>query len=186
MDAFESLVAGLMRQQQGFWTQLNYKVNVTKEEKKEIGKPSMPRPELDILAYKPKGNVLRWIECKSYLDSYGVPVEVFTDPNHSAALRYKVFTDDKYCNVVTRRLVEQTVTEGLVLPNPKVEYCLVAGHVKSNRDEELASVFSERGWFFYGPKWLRDQLCKLADLSYENDLAVMVAKLFERTQAEGD
>ena len=46
-------------------------MELTKEEKREIGKPSMPRHEIDILAYKPAQSELMWVECKSYLDSTG-------------------------------------------------------------------------------------------------------------------
>ncbi len=35
----------------------------------------MPRPEIDVVAWKPSTNQLLIIECKSYLDSTGVRVE---------------------------------------------------------------------------------------------------------------
>ena len=41
MNAFETLVAGVLRRE-GIWTYPSYKVLVTKEEKVRIGKPSMP------------------------------------------------------------------------------------------------------------------------------------------------
>jgi hypothetical protein len=94
MDAFEQIVEGLFRQM-GYWTLTGYKINVTKQEKVDIGKWSMPRPEIDILAYKPVENELLWIECKSYMDSYGVSHKSFL-PNGKHAGRYKIFTDANY------------------------------------------------------------------------------------------
>lgn len=57
MDAFEQIVAGLLRQE-GYWTWNGYKINLTKDNKREIGKPTMPHPEIDILAYKVSENQL--------------------------------------------------------------------------------------------------------------------------------
>jgi hypothetical protein len=106
MDAFESLVAKLL-QQRGYWTWQSYKVEITKEEKRSLGKPSMPRPEIDVLAYKPGENRLLWVECKSYLDSPGVSIEPFTEPDSKWADRYRVFTNDLYREIVSQRLIQQ-------------------------------------------------------------------------------
>lgn len=38
MDAFEAVIAAVL-QRQGFWTLTSAKVELTKEEKREIGKP---------------------------------------------------------------------------------------------------------------------------------------------------
>ena len=37
MDAFESLVSGLLRKE-GYWTEIGYKVELTKEDKRRIGR----------------------------------------------------------------------------------------------------------------------------------------------------
>ena len=71
MDAFESVIAGIL-QRQGFWTLTNFKVELTKAEKRKIGRPSSPRWELDVVAYSGRDNELRIVECKSFLDSPGV------------------------------------------------------------------------------------------------------------------
>ncbi len=178
MDAFESLVAKLL-EWNGYWTRLNYKVNLSVEDKKAVGKPSMPRPEVDILAYKPSDNLLLWVECKSYLDSPGVPIEAFKiEDGPSPEGTYKVFTNTRYRQTVSQRLIEQTLEEGLVQPAVSLQYCLVAGHVKSGSLVAITRHFAEKGWLFYDVEWIRAELKKLATLGYENDLAVMVAKLF--------
>ena len=50
MNAFEEIIAKLLNQE-GYWTRTGYKVNLSPPQKAEIGIPSMPRPEIDILAY---------------------------------------------------------------------------------------------------------------------------------------
>ena len=71
MNSFESLV-GMLLEREGFWVRHSVKVNLTKEEKRNIGRPSSPRWELDLVAYKGATNELKIVECKSYLDSVGV------------------------------------------------------------------------------------------------------------------
>jgi hypothetical protein len=56
MNAFEEIVAGLLRQE-GYWAYVGYKVNLTKREEADLGKSSLPRPEIDVLAYQAKDNV---------------------------------------------------------------------------------------------------------------------------------
>jgi hypothetical protein len=51
MDAFESLIAMLLRHE-GYWTTPSFKIELTKKEKVSIGKASSPRWELDLIAYK--------------------------------------------------------------------------------------------------------------------------------------
>ena len=71
MDAFEQLVSEILWIE-GHWVRTSVKVELTKEEKKIICRPSSPRWELDIVAYCGRDNVLRVVECKSYIDSRGV------------------------------------------------------------------------------------------------------------------
>ncbi len=169
MDAFEEIVAGLFRQD-GYWTYLNYKVKVSKDEKRRVGKPSLPRPEIDILAYKPSSNTLLWIECKSYLDSHGVKMNALP----------KVFMDRNYREVVSARLIEQVVQEGLTLAQPSLKYCLVAGHIHSKSLHDLREHFNMNGWDLFDTEWIRERLKKLAGLDYENDVAVIIAKLLRK------
>ena len=67
MDAFESLVSLLLRRD-GYWTATSVKVELTKMQKRAIGRPSSPRWEIDLVAYKPATNELLAVECKSFLD----------------------------------------------------------------------------------------------------------------------
>ncbi|MFH1923025.1 MAG: hypothetical protein ABIP48_24440, partial [Planctomycetota bacterium] len=61
MDAFESVIASIL-DRQGFWTRTEVKVELTKQEKRDIGRPSSPRWEIDVVAYQPGTNELRVVE----------------------------------------------------------------------------------------------------------------------------
>lgn len=172
MNAFEELVAGLLRRD-GYWTQHSYKVALTKEERRVLGKPSLPRIEIDILAYRPKTNSLLWVECKSYMDSTGVQTSNFD----AESGRYKIFANKKLRDVATARLCTQTVAQGFSRRNPKVEYCLVAGHIADGSRVALESRFKSEGWHLRTETWIREHLERMAGVAYEDDVATMVAKL---------
>ena len=180
MNAFEQIVAGLLRAE-GYWTINGYRVNITKQEKKDIGKHSMPRPEIDILAYKGGQDQLLWVECKSYLDSPGVKYSSFSDPSDVGYSRYKVFNDEKYREIVGKALIGQVLDTKLTKPTPNLSYCLIAGKVYSENDRnKLSQLFQEKGWIFLDDIWLKEKL-KSASLSqYEDDIAMIVAKIIQR------
>jgi hypothetical protein len=180
MNAFEEIVAGLLRQD-GCWTIVGYKVNLSKKGKVELGKPSLPRPEIDILSYKAGENLLLWVECKSYLDSRGVSITAFTGEDERGAQRYKVFNLPEYRRIVTEELIKQVVTSQMVLPNPIVKYCLVAGRIATETDRiKLHQYFEKQSWLLYDDSWIKQQLIKASTGSYEDDIATIVAKLFAR------
>jgi hypothetical protein len=182
MDAFEEIVAGLFRRN-GFWTWQGYKVKLTPEDKRAIGKPSMPRPEIDVLAYRPSENQLLWIECKSYLDSLGVTIDGF-NISDGAPSRFKVFTSKQYRDVVSFNLIEQLSKSGLILPYPQLKYCLVAGKVHERSRAALVAHFQQNGWLLYDEVWIRERLAELSGLGYEDDVAIIVAKLFHRAKVK--
>jgi hypothetical protein len=76
MDSFEQVVSEILWME-GHWVRTSVKVDLTKDEKIQIGRPSSPRWELDIVAYGGRDNVLQVVECKSYIDSYGVRASGF-------------------------------------------------------------------------------------------------------------
>lgn len=111
VDSFEAVVAAIL-QRQGYWTQTSVKVDLTKEEKREIGRHSSPRWEIDVVAYRGKENELRVVECKSFLDSPGVECGAFDGSNKKAEKRYKLFCEDALRRVVFGRLEAQLVSSG--------------------------------------------------------------------------
>jgi len=178
MNAFEQIIAGLLRQE-GYWTITDYKVNLSKAKKAELKKPSMPRPEIDVLAYKAVTNTLFWVECKSFLDSRGVKLSYLIDPLSENAPRYKVFTWLEFREKVSEELIAQTMNCGLVKPNPKIKYCLATGRIATNKDRiGIHEHFQKNGWILYDEEWIKARLAKFADIGYEDDVAILVAKLF--------
>ena len=178
MDSFESIIKTIF-ESQGYWVQSSYKVCLTKEEKREIGKPSSPRRELDLLAYKGATNVILAIECKSFLDSPGVRMQSFT--GGKSADKYKMFNDDQLREVVFRRMKSQLMEAGLCTPDPKISLCLAAGKVYTQRDRnDLEEHFSQKGWHFYSDQWVKENLLRLSKSGYENEISIVTTKILAR------
>ncbi|MGD0697356.1 MAG: hypothetical protein ABSB82_21255 [Terriglobia bacterium] len=179
MDSFEQVVAAIL-QRRGFWTLTTVKVELTKAEKRDIGRHSSPRWELDIVAYRGSSNELAVVECKSFLDSPGVRCDVFEGTRPKDETRYKLFCDATLRGVVLKRLVTQFVEAGFCAPNPSLTLCLAAGKIYRGEEAKLESIFNQHGWRFWGPSFIRSELEALRDSAYENTVAAVVAKLLLR------
>lgn len=179
MDAFEDLVARIL-ERDGYWVIQNYKVELSKAEKRQLGTPSMPRPDVDILAYSAAANTIYWIECKSYLDSTGVMAVSFTKDGIWSS-HYKLFNNDPYRKIATRRLLSQLRNSGQVAPRPKIRYWLIAGHFAGESQKIIQTQFRRRGWILSGPDWIRLQLEGMADDHYTNDIVTMAMKIYKST-----
>jgi hypothetical protein len=178
VDAFEDLVARVFRGE-GFWTRQNYRVSLTKQDKVALGKPSLPRPEVDVLAYQPVENKIIWEECKSYLDSSGVHIDAFNGRNPVFAKRLELFTDAPLRELVTQRLMEQLETERLTRPRATIEYWLVAGRLASVCADELRGFFDEPRnpkWVLKDRTWLISHLQALVEMGYDDDVVSMVPR----------
>ena len=172
MDAFEQLVATILRRQ-GYWVHQSFKVELTKEEKREMRRPTSPRWELDLIAYKGGVNRIFVVECKSYLDSAGLYSGHLVSGD-----RYKLFTDPKLREVVFSRLVNQLIEAGSCRPDPTVTLCLAAGHIHSERDRsEIRQIFAAKEWQLWDEGWLIGKLEEMNSAGYENDVAQVVVKL---------
>lgn len=179
MDAFEQIAARLF-EVQGYWTRIGYAVELTKEQKRALGKPSLPRPQLDVIAFKPTLNELLIVECKSYLDSYGVNVDHFHGREDAEKDVYKMFNRKTYREMVISTLVAQLQHEGLLMQSsPTVRLILVAGNIYSDSEPKLQSLFAKNGWTLVGPKEVVAGLRAFAKRGYENDLVTFVTKLLE-------
>ena len=179
MEYFESIIKTLL-EHEGYWVRQSFKVNLAKQEKKQIGKPSMPRPEIDLLAFKPKAREVLLFEAKSYLDSPGVRLadiqEVFQIPEG----RYKMFTCTNYRNIVLNRLRQDLQNLGMVSGDTKINLGLIAGHVYQGGSEKIRSYFTSKGWLFWSPEDVRDKVNALAAKGYENEPAIITAKILMR------
>lgn len=177
MDAFESVVAALLVRQ-GYWVQSSVKVELTKEQKRVIGRPSTPRWELDIVGYRGRDNKLLVLECKSYLDSSGVFYEHVRGPE--AHTRYKLFTEPLLRKVVLDRLIEQFVEAGFCASDPIIELGLAAGKIRSSDLEKVHAHFKAQAWALWDNDYLKRELEKLSQSGYENTVAAVVSKLLLR------
>jgi hypothetical protein len=181
MDSFETVIASVL-QRQGYWTQTCLKVDLTADDKAAIGRKSSPRWELDVVGYSGRDNTLMVLECKSFLDSTGVQTRTFMGAYPDNEKFYKLFFETATREVVLSRLCAQLARDGFCAPNPSVKFGLAAGKIHGNV-ADLESHFERNGWELWTPARIRGELLKLADSSYENSIASVVAKIVLRNQA---
>jgi hypothetical protein len=181
VDYFESIVKTLL-ERDGYWVRQSFKVGLTKEEKREVGRPSLPRPEIDLLAFKPGNQEVLALEAKSFLDSPGVNLEDLSVEHDEPTGRYKMFTCIKYRETILARLVSDLRASGLVSADASVRLGLVAGNVYGGKTSELRALMDSKGWFFWSPEDIRTRVVALASEGYENDPAIITAKLLRNSQ----
>lgn len=179
MDYFEAIVKTLL-EDEGFWTRQSVKVNVTKEEKREIGKPTIPRPEIDLIAYKPESKEILAIEVKSFLDSSGVHLKCLQENHDIPEGRYKLFTCSNYRKIVFDRLNKDLKESGLLASPLKIRLGLAAGNVYKNSEFEIQEHLKNKDMFFWGPSEIKKRIQNLAKKGYENDPTVIAAKVLLR------
>ncbi|WP_295856936.1 hypothetical protein [uncultured Xylophilus sp.] len=179
MDHFESLVCTLL-ETDGYWIRRSFKVSLTKEEKREIGKPSIPRPEIDILAFRFEKNEVVAMEVKSFLDSGGLALKQLQAEHETPEGRYKLFTSKRYRTIVLERLHQDLIACGMANEQTKVVLGLAVGKVHQNRSEPIQQFMQEKGLLFWSPEDIKKRVTALADRAYENDPAILVAKVLLR------
>jgi hypothetical protein len=180
MDSFEKLVGSLF-EKDGYWVRTSVKVELTAKEKRKIGRPSSPRWELDVVAYKGKSNELLVVECKSFLDSHGVRACSLDGTDAKKEKHYKLFNDNVLRKTVFGRLKKQLVSTGYCASSPSVKLCLVAGKVASETDRgKIKNLLERKGWGFFDDNWLKDKLLAVSNSGYENEIASVVAKILLR------
>lgn len=126
MDYFEATIARIL-EEQGYWVRQSVRVALTKEVKKLLDNPSMPRCEIDIVAYKPLAKELVLFEVKSYLDSNGVQPKDLRRTTRKNN-RYKLLTLPDLQREVVAALLAQYRERGLLLDGADVRMGLAAGH----------------------------------------------------------
>lgn len=151
MDYFESTIKTLL-EREGYWVRQSFKVNLTKEEKQSIGKHSIPRPEIDILAYKPNENKVFAIEAKSFLDSPGVRVSALSVSYEIPEGRYKLFTCKNYRTIVFNRLKQDLINNGMGNADTSIILGLAAGNVYQSKSKDIRDILQSKGWFFWSPE----------------------------------
>jgi len=184
MNAFEDIVR-LYLEEEGYWVRQSVKVNISKEAKREIGLPTMPRPEIDLVALNMKENELLLVEVKSFLDSQGVyfghsAIGEFP-PDEWATKRYRLFADRTFREVVTKRLREEFLEKGLINERTRINYALAVGKFYSPKDgADTKAFFEEKGWKLFTPQEIKEKIRELAGKGWEDNLATITAKLILR------
>ena len=179
MDYFENIVMKII-ESDNKWVRQNVKVNLTKEEKRRIGKPSIPRPDIDIVSYQVSNNIIEIWEVKSFLDSPGVKFSEINMQYDVPEGRYKILTSHKYRDIVINRLIIDWSREGLILPNPTVKIGLAAGKINIKDDIKIINYFKNRSWLLLKPENIFQGLKKLENQSYENDPYIIASKIIFR------
>jgi hypothetical protein len=182
MDAFEDLIALLLRRD-GYWTTTSYKVELTKAEKRAIGTHSVPRWEIDVLAYKGATNELLAVECKSFLDSQGV---LFRGGKFESRDRYKLFERETTRRFVLDALARQAVSTGACAAKPRVTLVLATGHIASRTDRDgMRAHFARNKWLLFDDAWVQKKLQRTVEADYENEVAIVVAKILAQDHQRG-
>lgn len=184
MNAFE-IIAGQLLAENGYWVRHSVKVDLSKELRRTIGKPSMPRPEIDIAAYSVHDNELILIEVKSFIDSLGVHLRDVMANNDLPTGRYKLITSEPYRRIVTEALVADWQQRGIIRSDTKVCYALFAGKVYRQQEEELRTYLDSMGWKFWGPKWVKENLGRLTEKGYEDNAITIALKIMGHDDNSG-
>ena len=150
---------------------------MTKEEKRRTGKPSIPRPEIDLIAYRPRDNRLIVMEVKSFLDSPGVRVEHLQEEFDIATGGYKLFTCRLYREIVLERLLNQLKATGMLLTDPDIQLWLAPGQIYRNQTTEMSDLFKQRNWLLWPPEVIAEKLRAIALTGYAIDPFIMTAKV---------
>jgi hypothetical protein len=150
IDQFQATVAKLL-ETQGYWIRKSFKVNVTREEKGQIGKQSLPKPEIDLLALHFGRNELLVLEAKSYADSPGAKLAQLQEEHDVPAGRFKLFTSQRYREIVLSRLLQDLIAAGMANAETKIRLGLAAGKVNQGQSEAIRELITSKGWLFWSP-----------------------------------
>jgi hypothetical protein len=160
---------------------MNYKVVLTPEDKREIKMPSAPRWELDLVGYKASTNTVRFIECKSYLDSAGVRYAAFEDPPDNVhAKRLKLFVKPDLRRVVFNRAVKQLQKRRYVSSKAYHQACACRRSYQERRRAEVVRAISQDQWLLFDADWLCKELRRVTNDGYEDETASLVVKLLSK------
>jgi hypothetical protein len=180
MDHFESVIHTLL-EAEGYWVRAAYRVDLTKDQKRDLGKPSIPRPEIDLLALHVQRNEVLALEVKSYLDSPGVKLSELKKVHDTAEGRYKLFTSSKYRTVVLEQLRQQLLRVGAIDTKTSIRLGLAAGRVYKGQVSELRAILESANCFFLAPEEIRTRVMALSECAYQNNPTTIAAKIICRS-----
>ncbi|MBF0216109.1 MAG: hypothetical protein HQL30_03830 [Candidatus Omnitrophica bacterium] len=177
MDIFETIAAKYL-ENNGYWVRRSLKLDISKEEKKALGTQTMPRPEIDLVAYKPCRNELVLFEVKSFLYGPGVTIDPILGKGRYSK-RYRLFNNNKFQKCVSKQLVFKLMEEGLISGKVKVRYGLICGNVYKRDSERIEKLFCKKGWVLIKPEDIRQWVRDYSEKGWDDDPVVLTAKLLE-------
>ncbi len=180
MDHFESLVCDLL-EAEGYWVRRSFKVDLTKEEKRQVGRPSIPRPEIDILAYDRQHDQLLVLEAKSFLDSPGVSLDDLAEIHEEPKGRYKLFTCENFREIVFERLRIELINYGMITSRTRLKLGLATGKIHRKETNQVREFMDSRDWYFLSPEDIRERVMRFSEMGYENNPAIITAKILLRS-----
>ena len=139
----------------------------------------MPRPEIDLLAFKFSENKVLALEAKSYFDSGGVPLSQLQEEYDVPEDRYKLFTSGRYRKIVFEKLLEQLTVSGMASPCTQIQLGLAAGNVYGSQSGQISVFMQAKGWLF-SSKNIMYKVEDLARVGYDNGPAFITAKIVQR------
>ena len=181
MDYFESIAKSLL-ERDGYWVRQSFKVNLSPAQKRNIApeKFSIPRPEIDLLALSVDRAEVVAFEVKSFFDSGGTAYSDFTTMFEVPQGRYKLFTCVRYRDIVLDQLHADLVAKQLIHDNVKIRLGLIVGNAKKADVPSIQKHFDDNGWVFWSPEDVKAKVECFAAEGYENDPAVITAKILKR------
>jgi len=104
--------------------------------------------------------------------------EAVADAKDKLADRYRLFTNSKFREIVTRVLREDYLERGLINGKTKINYALAAANIHSGNEPSIAEYFSYNGWKLFTPEQIKDKVRQLSTKrAWADDLIIMTAKL---------
>ena len=120
------------------------------------------------------------LEAKSYLDSPGVKLADLQEEHEVPAGRYKLFTSERYRSIVLARLLQDLLALGMATSDTEVSLGLAAGKIYQGQSPAIRGFMDQKGWLFWSPEDIKQKVTALAERGYENDPAIITAKILMR------
>jgi hypothetical protein len=178
MDSFEALVGHLL-ERQGYWVRRSVYVEITTDDRRRLDKPSLPRPQIDLVAYKPGDDELVLFEVKSYLDSVGVRLKDLKNETWEDN-RYKLLTHRRYQNIVSAALKAAFIKRGLIRRTTKIRFGLAAGNTPPGDRAGVKEYAENQDWVYLGPEEIAKSLRELAEGDFFDSPFSYTAKMLVR------
>jgi hypothetical protein len=106
--------------------------------------------------------------------------EALTDPNDRNYTRYKLLTNGVFRGIVSAKLKQQYLKDGLIEANVNLRYGLAAGNIHQGNEGALKILFSKKGWVLITPDEIRAFIEKLCARGWEDDLVTITSKLLRK------